>query len=185
VRWSGEAFTTVNEGGTMKVLDKFPDKPRRAKKVRGFFEAAGFGKRIEFWLIGQMLKEGLHVFIPLVDDIGIDAVIRKADGTFVEVQIKARSENCKDGTGGLFNIRVVRPKSDYWYVFHSERMGKTWLMNTQEFLKHSREIKRGKYPGLRWNKFNRSKKGEPMLLQFEQFVCSNFNRIKESVQSSG
>jgi hypothetical protein len=53
-----------------------------------FRHSAGFGRRMEYWLIGQMLKEGLDVYVPLVDDFGIDAVIRKDDDEFIEVQIK-------------------------------------------------------------------------------------------------
>ena len=30
------------------------------------------GRRIEYWLISRMLREGLDVYIPLVDDFGID-----------------------------------------------------------------------------------------------------------------
>jgi len=33
-----------------------------------------------------MLKEGIDVYFPLIDDNGIDAVIRRPDGTFIEVQ---------------------------------------------------------------------------------------------------
>jgi hypothetical protein len=44
-----------------------------------FRHAAGFGKRIEFWIIGQMMKEGLDVYVPLVDDMAIDAVVRRTD----------------------------------------------------------------------------------------------------------
>jgi hypothetical protein len=34
---------------------------------------------MEYWLISQMLREGLDVYVPLVDDFGIDAVVRKQD----------------------------------------------------------------------------------------------------------
>jgi len=34
---------------------------------------------MEYWIIGRMLKEGLDVYVPLVDDFGIDAIIRKKD----------------------------------------------------------------------------------------------------------
>ena len=40
-----------------------------------------------------MQKEGLDVYMPLVDDFGIDAVIRKPSGEFIEIQIKARSKD--------------------------------------------------------------------------------------------
>ncbi len=66
-----------------------------------FRHSASFGKRIEYWIIGRMLKEGLDVYVPLVDDDAIDAVIRKPDGSFITVQIKARSND------------VIRPVCSY------------------------------------------------------------------------
>jgi len=59
------------------------------KKFRG---SASFGKRIEFSIIGEMLKEGLDVYIPMVDDMGIDAIVRRYTGSFLEIQIKAQTE---------------------------------------------------------------------------------------------
>ena len=44
-----------------------------------------------------MLKEGIDCYVPLVDDDGIDVVIRKQDGSFIEVQIKARSKDVIEG----------------------------------------------------------------------------------------
>ena len=38
---------------------------------------------MEYYLIGQMLKEGLDCYMPLVDD-GIDVVIRKPDGQYLQ-----------------------------------------------------------------------------------------------------
>ena len=59
-------------------------------------DSAGFGKRMEYNLVGKMLMEGLDVYLPLVDDHGVDYVIKKEDGTFIEVQIKARSSEVTD-----------------------------------------------------------------------------------------
>lgn len=50
-----------------------------------FRHSAGLGKRIEYWIAGLMLKEGIDVYMPLIDDNGIDAVVRRDDGTFIEV----------------------------------------------------------------------------------------------------
>ena len=33
--------------------------------------SAGFGRRIEYWLISRMLREGLDVYIPLVEEPGL------------------------------------------------------------------------------------------------------------------
>ena len=70
--------------------------------TKTFRYSAGFGKRIEYWIIGLMLKEGLDVYVPLVDDDAIDAVIRRTDGSFVTVQIKARSNDVIYGDAALF-----------------------------------------------------------------------------------
>ena len=67
-----------------------------------FRHSAGFGKRMEYYVVGLMLKEGLDVYMPLVDDNAIDCIIRKPDGSFIEVQIKARSSSVKQGDGALF-----------------------------------------------------------------------------------
>jgi hypothetical protein len=67
-----------------------------------FRNTASFGKRIEYWIIGQMMKEGIDVYLPLVDDDVIDAVIRRTDGTFTTIQIKARSKNVIDRNAALF-----------------------------------------------------------------------------------
>ncbi|MBR6980214.1 MAG: hypothetical protein IKH88_10315 [Prevotella sp.] len=54
-----------------------------------FSSLASFWKRIEHFPIGQMLKEGLDVYLPVVDDKGIDAVVRinnnKQPGQYVGI----------------------------------------------------------------------------------------------------
>ena len=57
-----------------------------------FRHSAGFGKRMEYKLIGDMLMEGLDCYTPLVDDHGVDCVIKKSDGTFIEIQIKLNTQ---------------------------------------------------------------------------------------------
>jgi len=89
-----------------------------------FRHTAAFGKRIEYYIIGLMLKEGLDVYMPLVDDDAIDAVIKKPDGSFVEVQIKARSKDVTFGDAALFAALKHEYRPNYWFVFYSERMDK-------------------------------------------------------------
>lgn len=62
-----------------------------------FRHSAGFGKRMEYNLVGKMLMEGLDVYLPLVDDHGVDCVIKKEDGTFIEAQIKLDQMKSKKG----------------------------------------------------------------------------------------
>lgn len=153
-----------------------------------FRHSAGFGKRIEFWIIGQMLKEGLDVYIPLVDDNAIDAVVRRHDGSFVEVQIKARSRDVVAGDAALFAAIPHELRNNYWFVFYSERLATMWIMTSEEFIAESHQNKNGKNAGLRsiWfngKRANRSTGGydEHLYPRFQRYVASDFQRISSVV----
>ena len=60
-----------------------------------FRHSAGFGKRIEYWIIGNMLKEGLDVYVPMVDDDAVDVVIKKKDGPFISGYIRVSQRQTK------------------------------------------------------------------------------------------
>lgn len=152
-----------------------------------FRHNAGFGKRMEYWIIGRMLKEGLDVYVPLVDDDAIDAVIRRADGSFVTVQIKARSTDIIVGDASLFAAIMHEWRNNYWFIFYSERMDTTWIMTSQEFLDLSDQNKNGKNKGSRSIWFNGTKKdkatGETIEYckeRFECFIAKDFSRLKSS-----
>lgn len=123
-----------------------------------FRHSAGFGRRMEYWLISQMLREGLDVYVPLVDDFGIDAVIRKKDNHFLEVQIKARSRDVKIGDAALFAAIVHPiPRKDYYFVFYSEHLDTMWIMSSEEFIAEAAQNKSGKNVGKRSIWFNGTK----------------------------
>jgi len=150
----------------------------KRKKPKSFRNSASFGKRIEFWVIGQMLKGGLDIYVPLVDDIGIDSVVRKADGTFTEVQIKARSSEVKLGNAAFFAALTHEKRDNYWFVFYSERMQTMWIMTSEEFIKEARQNKSGVNVGKRTIKFNGCKMGkEYPLLRYEKYIATDFSRI--------
>ena len=44
---------------------------------KSYRNTESFGKRIEYYIIGEMLKEGLDCYIPLVDDHGVDCIVKK------------------------------------------------------------------------------------------------------------
>jgi len=151
---------------------------------KSFRHTAAFGKRIEYYVIGLMLKEGLDVFLPMVDDDAIDAVIKKPDGTFVEVQIKARSKHVIFGDAALFAAIPHEYRPNYWFVFYSERMGKMWILSSKEFIKEAVQNKTGNNKGKRslwFNGKNTKKKTEHTKPQYEKYIVTNFDRIlKES-----
>ena len=149
-----------------------------------FRHSAGFGKRMEYNLVGKMLMEGLDVYLPLVDDHGVDCVIKKEDGTFIEVQIKARSSEVTDGDAALFSAIIHDLTKNFYFVFYSERMNMMWIMSSEEFLEFSTQNKSGKNIGKRsiWlNGYKTDKdtntKVEYCLPRFEKFVAKDFSRF--------
>lgn len=147
-----------------------------------FRSTAAFGKRIEFYVVGLMLKEGLDVYLPLVDDDAIDAVVKRPDGRFVEVQIKARSRDVGFGHAGLFAALSHEHRKNYWFVFYSERMDTLWIMSSREFIEESRQNKEGKNAGKRsihFNGRNTKAHSEHVRPQYQQYVAQTFRRILE------
>jgi hypothetical protein len=97
------------------------------------------------------------VYLPLVDDDAIDAVIKRPDGSFVEVQIKARSKNVTLGDAALFAAITHERRANYWFVFYSEKLDTLWLMSSDEFLAESVQNKSGLNVGKRSIWFNGTK----------------------------
>ena len=149
-----------------------------------FRHSAGFGKRIEYNLIGQMLMEGLDVYVPLVDDHGVDAVIKQEDGNYIEIQIKARSSEVTDGDAALFAAIVHDYRPNFYSVFYSERLKTMWIMSSKEFLEECVTNKTGKNAGKRSIWFNGNKndpvtglKREYCFDRFKKYVATDFSRF--------
>ena len=132
-----------------------------------------------------MLKEGIDVYMPLIDDNGIDAVVRRPDGTFVEVQIKARSNDVIPGDAALFAaITHHEHRPNYYFIFYSSRLDMFWIMSSAEFIKEASQNKTGKNAGKRSIWFNGKKKDkdtgktiEYCKPQFEKYINKNFTRL--------
>ncbi|MBU4271343.1 MAG: hypothetical protein KKE86_10055 [Planctomycetes bacterium] len=164
-----------------------PSSAKKHKTGQPFRNAASFGKRIEYWIIGEMLKEGLDVYVPLVDDDAIDAVIRRKDGTFITVQIKARSKNVGERTAALFAAIPHELRDNYWFVFYSERMNMKWIMTSDEFIENSHQNMSGKNKDKRSIWFNGRKKDkatgkmiEYCKKQFEKYIAPDYRRLKSN-----
>lgn len=150
-----------------------------------FRHSAGFGKRMEYYLIGKMLMEGLDCYVPLVDDHGVDCVIKKSDGTLIEVQIKARSNTVAEGDAALFAAITHEFRPNFYFVFFSERLDNTmWILSSEEFLKECVTNKTGKNEGKRsiWFNGNRinpetGEKKEYCKKQFEKYIEIDFSRF--------
>jgi len=140
---------------------------------------------MEYWIGGRMLKENLDVYLPLVDDDAIDAIIKRPDGTFASVQIKARSKDVGFGAAALFaGIPHVQVREDYWFVFYSERIDATWIMTSKEFFENATRLKHGANAGKFTIWFNGRRQDpqtgeskEYCLPRWQKYLAMNFDRI--------
>ena len=122
--------------------------------------------------------------MPLVDDDAIDAVIRRPDGSFITVQIKARSSHVIEGDAALFAAIPHELRDNYWFIFYSERMNMMWIMSSDEFIRESVQNKAGKNKGKRSIWFNGKKKDKVTGLgveyckpQFEKYIANDFSKL--------
>ncbi len=65
----------------------------------------------------------------LVDDQGIDCVIRKSKNQYLDIQIKARSKNIVPKNAGYFlPLPIPQPRKNYFFIFYSEHIDTYWII---------------------------------------------------------
>lgn len=118
-----------------------------------FRHSASFGKRQEFGAIAELLRRGYDVYVTLVDDQGIDCVVRHGPSKFFDVQIKARSLESKAGKSGLFTlIDCSQARRNYIFVFFAEGVGERgryWVIPSTHIVRpgFANSLKSGKNVG--------------------------------------
>ena len=128
-----------------------------------FRNKVAFGKRIEAYVKGLMLKQGLDVYTPEVDDDGVH---------FVAVQVKAVA------AGAFFAGISHKARPDYWFVFYSESMDTFWVFSSSEFRLEAKANNQGKNVGKYSIKLNGTKKGVQYTLpKYQKYVATDFSRI--------
>ena len=108
----------------------------------------------------------------------------KTDGTFIEIQIKARSKEVSDGDAALFAAITHESTPNFFFIFYSERLDKMWILSSEEFLQECVTNKSGKNAGKHSIWFNGKKKNpetsqkeEYAYERFEKYACTDFSRF--------
>lgn len=94
------------------------------------------GKIGELHVFSELLRRGVNPYVPLVDREGIDAVIRKRDGSYVELQVKSIAT---PQTPRWFNANIPRPRHQLFMVCVSlaTHPVETWIIPSHVFTRHS------------------------------------------------
>jgi hypothetical protein len=124
-----------------------------------------------------MLKDGLDVYLPIIDNHGVDMVVKRPDGIFAEVQIKARSSEAK--CPAFFpDIRLWRPIPHYWYIFYAARFDTMLLLSSREFYLLSGGEEQDEKEYLRQIRFDGKVGGKPCIqTKYQKYIATNFSRI--------
>lgn len=105
---------------------------------KSFRSSASFGKRQEYVAMAELLKRGYDVYLTLVDDQGIDCIVRQGPDRYFDIQIKARSKVANPRHAGQFpQILVEQPRDNYIFIFYSEAAGDTgthWVIPSTKFV---------------------------------------------------
>ncbi|KUK10378.1 MAG: Uncharacterized protein XD50_1349 [Clostridia bacterium 41_269] len=118
------------------------------EKGRNFRNTASFGKRQEYVVIAELLRRGFDVYQTLVDDQGIDCIIRQERGgelRYLDIQIKARSKECSSKDVGRFAaMNIIDPRPNYFFIFYSEQTNTYWVVPSEDLVKLAYRNKTGK-----------------------------------------
>jgi len=87
---------------------------------------ASFGKRQEYSVVAELLRHGFDVYMTLVDDQGIDCVVRLDATRYVDIQIKARSKDAKQWS--TFAAMDFEPRANLFFIFYTEKNESFWTI---------------------------------------------------------
>lgn len=143
----------------------------------GYRNAASYGKRQEFVMMSELLKRGFDVYMTLVDDQGIDCIVRISETCYIDIQIKARSEIAKHGC--TFAAMTVKPKKNYFFIFYTEINNKIWVVPSVDVKALSYTNREGKNQGKCRIDFPKNEKSKNWK-SFEKYLGENgFNLLRD------
>lgn len=108
-------------------------------------DTASFGKRQEYSVISELLKRGFDVYMTLVDDQGIDCVIRVNNKRYLDIQIKARSRGVKHWN--FFPQLHFEPRDNFYFIFYTEKDNNFWIIPSKDIKNFGNKMKSGKNVG--------------------------------------
>ena len=100
------------------------------------------GKVGELYVFGKLIEKGAMPFLPIADIAGVDAVVRKKDGTYIEIQVKTTLADEMQGYFNVPKLDKVNPPRDLFIVgliMSREVSGETpetWIFPSRVFAEH-------------------------------------------------
>ena len=100
------------------------------------------GKGAEFFVFGELIRRGADLYLPTIDT-GIDAIIKKKDGTYLQIQVKSTEEEEQAGYFNVYDIEQY-PEDKFFIIcvdMNEEKAkikGKPniWVLSAKDFKKY-------------------------------------------------
>ncbi|MCK4388389.1 MAG: hypothetical protein KAW00_06405 [Dehalococcoidia bacterium] len=94
------------------------------------------GKLGELCAFRRLIEGGAMPFLPIADIRGVDAVVRKKDGTYVEIQVKA---TWPPQQAGYFNVTNLIPRNNLFIVclIMGRETPEAWILPSVIFVNHA------------------------------------------------
>ena len=133
-------------------------------------DTASFGKRQEYSVVAELLKRGFDVYMTLVDDQGIDCIIRLNSERYLDIQIKARSKEVKQWN--FFAALSFEPRNNYYFIFYTEKNNTFWVIPSNDVVELGIKNKTGRNAGKISLSLPRTEEGDKAE-KFEKYKNDN------------
>ena len=128
------------------------------------------GKRAEFLVFGELIRKGVDLYLPVIDT-GIDAIVHRRDGKYINIQIKSTQ---KGWSFQVWDLDRLRPGESRFVVCvdmskqESEDKPEVWVFPSEIFAEYATLIRSKEgYRLYRLDLESRSKKHENKLRRNE------------------
>ena len=95
------------------------------------------GKQAEFLVFGELIKRGAELYLPVIDR-GIDAIIKKKDGKYLQIQVKSTEA---PEQAGWFNVKELEQYEGKGLFIVCVEMSKEppeiWVLPSEVFMEHA------------------------------------------------
>ena len=98
------------------------------------------GKRAEFLVFGELVKRRADLYLPVIDT-GLDAIVRREDGTHLDIQVKSTEKGWSLDTWVPDNLQLLRKRFIIWVdMSKSKENPEIWVFPGEIFKDYSTKI---------------------------------------------
>ncbi len=107
------------------------------------------GKGAELIVFGKLIRKGVDLYLPVID-IGIDTIIKKKDGTYLQIQVKSTEASEQAGWFNVWDLELYEGKGLFIVcVEMSKEPPEIWVLPSEVFMEYA-NVSKSKEG---WNKY--------------------------------